>query len=745
MIYLNKSTLFFWLLVAYASTALTPVPNNLSADEVRTGDQEPLQFNRDIRPILSAACFRCHGADKNAREANLRLDQPADTGPNVDEDRAITAGKPDESKLFFRITSADHSERMPPPDEVRQLSDPEIKLLRRWIEEGARYEPHWAFIAPKPLSLPEVDRTSWPINAVDHFVLKRLEQHGLRPSQEADKTTLIRRLYLDLLGIVPRPKEVDEFLADKRPDSFERLVDRLLASPHFGERFARHWMDLARYGDSNGYSGDGSRPWAYRWRDWLIDAINTDLPYDRFTIEQLAGDLLEDRTIQQQIATGFHRNTLTNSEGGSDKEEYRVRQVVDRTNTTASVWLGLTVGCCECHDHKYDPLTQREYYGLFAFFNNAEEADIAAAAAGHPKSAKAQAIVERTERIETHVHVRGNFLDHGEQVQPHTFAALPPLQPRRADTLPDRLDLARWLIHPDNPLTSRVAANRVWHWLFGKGIVETTEDLGTQGSRPTHPQLLDWLAAEFIRHGWSRKQTIRRIVTSATYRQSSRIRLDLLEIDPDNELLARQNRFRVEGEVVRDVLLSSSGLLQTDIGGPSVRPPLPDGAIKGTRFKWPASKPPDSYRRSLYIFTQRTMLYPMMGTFDGADPNVSCSRRSRSNTPLHALVLMNESVVLDSSRALVHRLFGDRKLESDRRRLAYAMRLVVGRQPTVAELNELASLYDEQLRLCRGSPTAAAQIAALDGESTAIPTDEFAAWVMVARTLFNLDETITRE
>jgi hypothetical protein len=741
---------YVWIAVTLTSDvslfADDPTPPRTELIRDADGDSEPLQFNRDIRPILSAACFRCHGADESSREANLRLDQRDAAIAQRGDYRVIAAGKSNESEFVVRITSTDDSKRMPPPDEQRHLSAREIELLQRWIDEGASYEPHWAFIAPQRHPLPKVNKTGWPRNAIDHFVLKQLERRGLQPSPEADKTTLIRRLYLDLLGIAPGPEDVDDFLGDMRGDAFERLVDRLLASPHFGERFGRHWMDLARYGDSNGYSGDGPRPWAYRWRDWLIDAINADLPYDQFTIEQLAGDLLPEPTLAQQIATGFHRNTLTNAEGGSDKEEYRVRQVVDRANTTGSVWLGLTVGCCECHSHKYDPLTQREYYGLFAFFNNAEEADISAPLTGQTESAKAQTIIARTDSIKTHVHLRGDFQHHGEQVHPHTFAVLPPLHPRRgADATADRLDLANWLLGGDHPLTSRVAANRIWHWLFGRGIVETTEDLGTQGSDRTHPQLLDWLALEFVDRGWSRKALIRLIVTSSTYRQSSRIRSDLLVIDPNNELLARQNRFRVEGEIVRDILLSTSGLLQTRIGGPSVRPPLPDGAIDGTRFKWPASEPPDSYRRSLYIFTQRTMLYPMMGTFDVADPNVSCSRRTRSNTPLHALVLMNEVVVLDCSRALVHRLFSKPASASNRQRLEFAMRLVVCRRPSDDELDELVSLYDEQLRLCRESPADAAQIAAHHGDSIGLSTAQFAAWVMVARTLLNLDETITRE
>ena len=714
--------------------------------EYRDDEPESLQFNRDIRPILSAACFRCHGADENSREAELRLDRRDDAVADLGGYRVIVPRKPDESELLVRITSNDKSERMPPPDEPRQLSEQEINLLRRWIKQDAHYQRHWAFIPPKRSALPTVQQTEWPRNAIDLFVLAQLESRGIEPSPETDRTTLVRRLYLDLLGLVPPPDAVDAFVQDQRPDAYERLVDHVLASHHFGERIARHWMDLARYGDSNGYSGDGQRPWAYRWRDWLIDAINDDVPYDRFTIEQLAGDLLPQATLSRKIATGFHRNTLTNAEGGSDKEEYRVRQIVDRVNTTGSVWLGLTIGCCECHSHKYDPLTHQEYYGLYAFFNNAEEVDISAPLAGQSESGKAQALAQKTDPMKTHIHLRGNFLNHGKEVQPHTFGVLPPLRPRRGtDTTADRLDLSRWLVRNDNPLTARVAANRVWHWLFGKGIVETVADFGTQGSLPTHPQLLDWLASEFVHRSWSRKELIRLIVTSSTYRQSSRIRPDLVEIDPANSLLARQNRFRVEGEVVRDLLLSASGLLHSRIGGPSVRPPLPDGAIKGTRFKWPESKPPDCYRRSLYIFTQRTMLYPMMGTFDGADPNVSCSRRTISNTPLHALVLMNEAVVLDSSRELVRRLVNDAAAATERQRLTCAVRLVVCRQPSDVELNELQSLYDEQLALCRKSPLAAAQIAGFEGDFYGVSSAEFAAWVMVARTLFNLDETITRE
>jgi|SRR6185503_13738901 hypothetical protein len=627
---------------------------------------------------------------------------------------------------------------------------------------------HWAFVAPKPVVPPDVKNTRVR-NPIDAFVLARLEKDKLRPAPEADRVTLIRRLSFDLVGLPPGAAEVRAFVEDRRPDAYSRLVDRLLDSPQFGEQWARHWLDLARYADSDGYEKDGARPYAYLYRDWVIAALNRDLPFDQFTLEQLAGDLLPGSTHDQKVATGFHRQTLTNKEGGVDQEEFRTKAVVDRVNTTSAVWLGLTLGCAECHDHKYDPLSQREFYQFYAFFNNASEKDIEAPGPATPppsdstkekkKPKPAAAIlVEEEQPRDTRIHVRGDFLRRGDAVQPGTPAVLHPFAARGAR--PDRLDLARWLVDPANPLTARVTVNRVWRHLFGRGLVPTLDDFGTRGDAPSHPELLDWLANQFLApvesfnrsivqsaigsiastksndstiqrfndstkpRPWSQKALIRLIVNSATYRQASLQRAELGDRDPLNMLLARQGRFRLDAENVRDTWLAASGLLTRQIGGPSVRPPLPaDIAAIGYAgtIKWPNSEGPDRYRRGLYVFFQRTVPYPMLTTFDAPDSNAACTRRERSNTPLQALTLLNDPVFFECAQALgkrMHSLKGDATAK-----LRFAFEQCLGRAPSRDELARLRQLYAAHSRLSSSDK----------------------ALVASARVIMNLDEFVTRE
>src|SRR5882672_2960718 len=576
---------------------------------------------------------------------------------------------------------------------------------------------HWSFVAPVRSAIPTVKNARWVRSPTDAFVLARLEKEGVAPSPEADRHTLIRRLHLDLVGLPPAPEQVREFLNDKSPDAYERLVDSLLASPHFGERWARHWLDLARYADTSGYQIDRPRPFAWLYRDWVIDAVNDDLPFDQFTIEQLAGDLLPNAALSQKTAAGFHRLTLMNHEDGVDAEEFRCKAKVDRVSTTGTVWLGLTVGCAECHNHKYDPITQREFYQLYAFFNNSQEVEVPAPQAddaarferekkaweaeqvrlkellaqltkardsrasdvkrqlarhrrAEPKNAEARAesFFERTAPARANIHVRGDFLRKGEEVPSGTPAILPALKPRATDA--DRLDLARWIVNPANPLTARVAVNHVWQHLFGRGLVNTPEDFGTRGELPSHPELLDWLAYAFAGESlnvecstldvqrsvpWSRKALIKLIVTSAAYRQSSHYRPELAARDPQNILLARQNRFRVESEIVRDLSLNAGGLLNDDIGGPSFHPHMPDDVKKlggAGAITWTDTEGPEKYRRGLYIFAQRTVPYPASMTLDQADPAQSCPRRERSNTPLQALTLLNHGIFLECAQGL---------------------------------------------------------------------------------------------
>jgi hypothetical protein len=670
----------------------------------------------------------------------------------------------------------------------------------------------------------------------------------LRHRHEADRSTLIRRLSFDLLGLPPSLDQVEAFMNDPRTDAYERLVDDLLASPHFGERWARHWLDLARYADSDGYEKDSPRPFAYLFRDWVIQAINRDLPFDQFSIEQLAGDLLPEASHDQKVATGFHRNTLTNKEGGVDQEEFRTKATVDRASTTATTWLGLTLGCAECHNHKYDPISQREFYEFYAFFNDASEADLPAPrpaeliaykekhaewSASRQKfetelsdyletrladaqarwekqnAADAQTIeppllpdaiseilrVPASERTEAHqttltrhyrreidpvaraldariaeharkeppfpptkaailaqadpprptqIHIRGDFLRKGEVVQPGTPAILHPIERRSARA--DRLDLARWLFDPQNPLTGRVAANHVWSHLFGRGLVATPDDFGTRGETPSHPELLDWLATELPRLGWSRKAFIRLIVTSAAYRQSANTRPDLAERDPSNLLGARQTRVRLEAETIRDAWLRASGLLSRKIGGPGVRPPLPaDIAALGYAgsVKWTESPGEDKYRRGLYIFFQRTVPYPMLMTFDAPDSNVACTRRERSNTPLQALTLLNDPVFFECAQHLGRRVAAQAGTDPEAA-VSSAFRISLSRAPSPAELDRLVRMYHDYHRVLNATPAEARRLAGMT-ESAGPDVIHTAALVGVSRAILNLDEFLTRE
>ncbi|RUL83381.1 PSD1 and planctomycete cytochrome C domain-containing protein [Tautonia sociabilis] len=731
----------------------------LAQDALPPSADRPVDFREEIKPILDARCVSCHGPDE--QKSGLRLDakEPALLGGDLGP--AIEPGDSASSYLIHKVAGFQGESIMPP--EGDPLSPAEIGLLRAWIDQGAswpeeaddstperRSSDHWAF---QPITRPEppsVHHEEWPRSPIDRFILARLEAEGISPSPEADRASLLRRLSLDLIGLPPTPEEVDAFVQDDDPGAYDALVDRLLASPHFGERWGRHWLDLARYADSDGYEKDRPRPDAYRYRDWVIDAVNRDLPFDRFTIEQLAGDLLPDASLEQQAAAGFHRNTLTNTEGGVDQEEFRVAAVVDRVNTTGSVWLGLTVGCAQCHSHKYDPITQREYYQLFAFFNTADEADLPLAEPTADDEAKEESVPRiRTfaeqppdRRRASHVLIRGDFLRPGDPVEPGTIAVLPPMEP--SGDRADRLDLAEWLMRPDHPLTARVAVNRVWYHLFGRALVPSMEDFGTRGEPPSHPELLDWLAIEYQRLGWSRKELIRTIVRSAAYRQSSAVREDLEPIDPENVLLARQNRVRLEAEVIRDVALSASGLLTTEVGGPSVFPPQPEGISELTyarSARWEESQGADRYRRGMYTFFRRTSPYPMLTTFDAPDANVCAVKRSASNTPLQALTLLNDEVFVECSRALgLRALAEDPSLPADR-----AFRLALGRLPTPEESALLSGLRDDLLAAFRADPGAAAAFLGDEPIPGLVPPEEAAALVATARAILNLDEFITRD
>lgn len=997
----------------------------------------PVDFRADVLPILATHCHSCHGATK--QKGGLRLDDREAARRGGDSGPAYAPGKSSESELISRVSGLDPDTRMPPTG--KPLSASQIATLRAWIEQGASWpdhlavgktkSSHWSFRPPnRPEAPASVNGMSAPIeNPIDLFVRQRLAREGLKPSAMAPKETLLRRLSLDLTGLPPTPEEIAAFVKDAAPNAYERLVDRMLASPRFGERWARHWLDLARYADSDGYEKDLPRPHAWRYRQWVIDAINRDLPFDQFTVEQLAGDLLEAPTTDQLVATGFHRNTLRNLEGGVDQEEYRVKATVDRVHTTGTVWLGLTVGCAECHSHKYDPLTHREFYGLFAFFNNVDDKDISAplpveraqyerlrkvwdarhqplaaaldqarvglparqaawerelakqpadsrswktldatsfvsaggasiekladrsllvsganpdkdqltivapttldgitairlegipderlpskgpgrapngnfvlvelavsvasandpfvsdkvafgepfadveqkgfpvkaaidgkdgrkavgwaigqSGARHeavfpfkvpvgrkgpkvlavtltegyggqhtigrlrlsvttapptelrnlipeeipalvaiplekrspeqrktvaefyesidrevaarrkvvdahlktqpsPPETKGQAFIERKEPRTTHIHIRGDFLRKGEVTPPHTPAFLHAFPTDKAPL--NRLGLARWLFESDNPLTARVAVNRVWQRLFGRGLVATENDFGLQGEKPSHPELLDWLATEYPRLEWRTKRLVRLIVTSATYQQSSASSPELLEKDPKNVLLARQNRLRLEAEGVRDLFLAASGLIDERIGGPSVRPPLPAGIAElgyAGSVKWPESTGADRYRRGLYVFFQRTVPYPMLTTFDAPDSNTTCTRRERSNTPLQALTTLNDPVFIECAQALGRRLIDEAPAGGDER-LRRATLLCLGREPDELELERLRRLDSQAREALARSAKDAEEIAGPPGRRKADAIDRAAA-VVLARAMMNLDEFVVRE
>ena len=775
-------------------------------------DAQEIDFSRDIRPILSDYCFPCHGPDGESRQAELRLDKASDTESFRGGYHVIEPGDADGSELIRRLLSTDVDEMMPPADSSRRPSPTQIKILRQWIDGGAKYGSHWAWNPVTRPNIPSPDGwpkslQQWPINPIDSFLASRLVAAGLQPSREAKRVTLIRRLSLDLIGLPPTPDEVDAFLSDQSSDAYERVVDRLLASPHFGERMAVDWLDAARYADTNGYQVDRDRE-AYAWRDWVIAAFNANMPFDQFTIEQIAGDLLPEPSIDQRVATGFHRNHMMNEEGGIIPEEFLAEYCADRVETTATVWLGQTFTCTRCHDHKFDPFTQRDYYGMFAFFHNVTESGVGLygssirennppqlqlpspelearkaelAAALEPLQKQLEAIVEADavhaelkEQVEaaqkkvkeanlaipttlvmaemekpreTFILIRGAYDKPGDRVHPATPALLPPLP----DGTPrNRLGLARWLVSETNPLTARVTVNRFWQSFFGTGIVSSSEDFGSQGQYPTHPLLLDWLASEFVSSGWDMKAMVRLMVTSATYRQDSRRRGEQDALDPENRLLARGPRYRLPAESIRDQTLAASGLLVRTIGGPSVKPYHPAGLYEqvaaGGNSKYVQDKGDSLYRRSLYTYWKRSVPNPAMLAFDAPFREACVVRRSRTNTPMQALNLMNDPTYVESARFLANRAImeGGDSIVS---RISYGFRLVLARQPLPAELDILTVSLERSLTEYELVPAAASEMTGVGDSVVAGDANpaELAAYTVVMSTILNLDEAVTRE
>jgi hypothetical protein len=766
------------------------------------------QFSREIRPILAAHCFTCHGADAKTRQADLRLDDADGSRKLLDSGfAAIVPGHAAQSELIRRIDSTDPDFMMPPPTTQNSLNRAQKELLRQWVDTGGDYQEHWAFQTPRLPEIPVVSHSEWLRNSIDAFVLSSLEAKGIQPSPEAEPAALLRRVSLDLLGLPPAIDELEQFLADSSSQAYENAVDRILQSPHLGEKLAQDWLDLARFGDTSGYQDDNDRP-NYPYRDAVIQAFNENRPFDQFTIESLAGDLLPNATLEQKVLSGFNRLHRYNEEGGSDPEEFRVVYAVDRTNTTAATWMGLTFGCAQCHDHKYDPISQREYYQLLAFFNSLKgEITVSKGPANPPQirvpgdaqvqqiaalqqqisetetklsqqpaesqaelTARLQSLRSELEKLESslplalvweemdsprpaQILVRGDYQQPGETVSRNVPAVFPPLPD---SSPPTRLDLARWLVSGTHPLTSRVVVNRYWKQVFGAGLVRTADDFGVRGELPTHPELLDWLAIQFQTSGphrvaWDIKALLRLMVTSATYRQSSRGSRELYERDPQDQLLARSQRFRLSAEEIRDMALTSSGLLTRTIGGRSVFPYQPDHFYRDkeddpNEWKWPVETGPELYRRGLYTFIRRTSPYPTFQTFDVSGRGECTVTRARTNTPLQALVTLNDPVFFEAARVLAERTLAA-PLQSSAERLRFLFRCVLTRAPESAEELVLAELLESETVRFSSDPDAAVRVRSQGSapQNAALNPIEVAAWTVVSNAVLNLDESITRE
>jgi hypothetical protein len=735
---------------------------------------EKVSYNFDIRPILSDNCFACHGPDANKREAGLRLDIAQEAYKALAEHpsaHALVPGKPELSEAFLRISSKDSSLLMPPAGSNLKLSSHQVKLIEKWIKQGATYESHWAFTAPALPQLPEVENKEWVKNQIDYFVLAKQEQNGIEPNEQADKERLLKRVSFDLTGLPPTLEMMDRFLADTSANAYEKVVEELLNMPSYGEKMALNWLDVARYADSHGFQDDSYRT-QWPWRDWVIHAFNKNLPYDKFITWQLAGDLIPNATKEQLLATGFNRNHKITEEGGVVQEEYRVMYVTDRTNTVSKAIMGVTMECANCHDHKYDPFTQKEYFQLFSFFNNVKEVGIESVVGGPETYAKKPLMeisntdikelltfVNKQDTSRLIVSVMGDLdtlrktylLDRGvydapkEEVQPGTPQSILPFDSKYAQ---NRLGLAQWLFDKKNPLTSRVYVNRIWQEFFGKGLVKTSGDFGMQGELPSHPALLDWMAVDFMEGGWDIKRLVRQIVTSATYKQSTVVTPEKLEADPENILLARGPRQRLAAEFIRDMVLSSSGLLVKTIGGPSVKPYQPEGLWEGASSGrgilsiYKQDHDAKLYRRGMYTLIKRTVPPPSLMIFDASNRDQCEVKRTSTNTPLQALVMMNDPTVLEASRVLAAKLLKENSQPEDQ--IIKAFRLIVCRKPTQQELKLLHSYYKDQLQTLQKK---SAQELLAVGEYP-IPKDldtiTLAAMMQVVNTIYNLEEAIAK-
>lgn len=744
-----------------------------------------VDFKRDIRPIFSDTCYKCHGPDGKARETPLRLHQRDGViGEKAPKD-LLVGGKPGASELFKRVT-AKNDDVMPPTDSGLRLTEEEIGKIRQWIEEGAHWpedDRHWAFIPPVRPNVPVIETAAKRHNPIDHFVQARLALEKLTATSPADKVTMLRRVTYDLTGLPPTVKEIEDFLADDSDEAYEHVVDRLMRSSRYGEHLALPWLEAARYADTDGYQNDRLR-YMWVWRDWVFRALNDNMPFDRFTLEQMAGDLLPDRNFYTQVASGFNRNHRINSEGGSIPDEWIVEYVADRVETIGTMYLGLTFNCARCHDHKYDPLAQKEFYQMFAFFNNVAEAGLGPNNGNSPPfikvpkswpnlSAAQQKFVdpelpkvriqqtsvprpqpggkdtvmvmhELKKPRDTYILKRGlyNQPDKSEKLRPDTPESLGTL----GDGMPrNRIGLAQWLLDPGNPLVARVTVNRFWQHFFGRGLVRTSENFGVQGEHPSHPELLDWLATEFIRNGWDMKAFHKLIVMSATYRQSSEGSRQSMQKDPGNTLLSRGPRKRLSPYQIRDTALYTSGLLVEKVGGPSVKPYMPPGLWKSiSNRKYDQGKGSDLYRRSIYTYWMRTIPPPNMMVFNAADREVCSVRKDLTTTPLQALTMMNNITFVESARCVAERMIREGG-KTAAEQLNFGFRLILSRKPTKAEQQILLRDFRHYLQKFRKDAKGATGLLAIGQKKrdAELPAPSVAAWAMVANTILNLDEAIT--
>lgn len=771
---LPKSTLIGGVAGILLLGAIIYVLTNPEENSVETVP-DVVDFNFHVRPILSDRCFKCHGPDANKREAHLRLDTEEGAFAALHDDpthHVIVPGDPLASAMYARIISTDTAEVMPPPSSNLALTKTEIEIIKKWISQGAKYKKHWSFIAPKRPAIPDVDEDFRPRNPIDHFIFSKQEEVGLEPNPEAEKEALLKRVSMDITGLPPTIAQQEKFLNDNSPNAYEKVVDELLASKHYGEKMAIQWMDLARYADSHGYQDDGYRT-MWPWRDWVIHAFNSNYPFSKFLTWQIAGDLLPNPNKEQLLATGFNRNHKITQEGGIIDEEYRVEYVTDRTNTFGKAFMAITLECAKCHDHKYDPVSQKDYYSMFAFFDKVPEkgifGTIDASFADPPNmnistedvkgilnfinkkdtgDVMVMVMKDSANIRPTQLLKRGVYDQKADTVEMSTPASILAFNTAKYER--NRLGLAKWMLAPENPLTARVYVNRIWNELFGRGLVKTSGDFGMQGELPSHPELLDWLAVEFRESGWDIKKLIRLIVTSSTYRQSSKRSSNSSQKDPDNKYYSFFPRLRLTAELQRDLILTSSGILNPEIGGPSVKPYQPKGVWesttsgRGTLARYVQDKGDKLYRRGLYNFIKRTAPPPALLIMDSSPRDICEVTRSRTNTPLQALVLMNDPQLLEAARVMAQRTSNlsiplDQKLEQ-------SFRLVLCRKPTKNELSMLMGYYEQEKSKFVKDKTKAQKFL-MAGEFEQIKTKdiaETAAFMQVNQMIFNLDETTVK-